>query len=1048
MNSFQDAFISYGRADSKAFATKLYQRLIQEGLKIWFDQNDIPLGVDFQSQIDDGLEKSDSFLFIIAPHSVNSPYCGKEIELAIKRNKRIIPLLHVEQISRETWQQRNPNGTDEAWDAYKAKGLHSSFPNMHPLIGKINWVYFREGIDDFEVSLAGLLELLKRHGDYVRQHTQFLAKALDWEKHQKQSRYLLVGEERVKAESWLRVRFENEQPPCIPTDLHCEYICESTKNGNNLMTQVFVSYSEKNKTVMEKVVKTLRREGITIWTNKTDIKTGKDFQEQIDNGIEAADNFIYLISPDSIESKYCQDEVNHAFAHNKRLIPVLIEPIALEKIPPRLRSLQFIDCTGHQDEAAYQIATDKLLNELNQEARYYEQHKVLLVKALKWQQQNRNPSILLRGYNLQQAQNWLKVAKQRREHPPLPVHEEFITESSQQPPDTSIDVFVSYSRTDSDFTRRLNEALQVQGKTTWFDQESIASGSDFQQEIYRGIEGSNIFLFIISPSSVNSPYCADEVEYAVKMNKRVVTVLYRDVPTDQLHPILASVQWIDFKKNGGDFYANFSELVRALDTDREHLQVHTRLLARALEWDREGRDPSFLLRGKDLETSEQWVKQAADKEPKPTELQKQYIITSRKSPLRKPKLSTVFLGSLAASVLVMGVRFLGLLQPVELAAYGHFMRLRPSEPQDDRFLIVEVTDDDINNVLLKEYEGGKGTIPDAALNDILQKLAPYQPQLIGLDVIRDFQVQSDQKELATRLEEDNRLIGLCKLSYEEKQGTIPPPEIPESQLSERVGFSDFVQDGNSGVRRHLLVHAPDETCPIMSAFSLAIARRYLEAEGKAYQAPFSPEGEYLQPLQFGSTLFPSLGAFSGGYQGQSDANSTYQVLLNYRSVQGDPRQFAPRVTLTQVLENQLSEADVKDRIVMIGITARTSVNDYFSTPYGEIAGVVLQAQMASQIISAVLDGRTLIWWLPFWGDLLWILGWSLIGGVIVWRFQQPLYIGLAGGISLIVLYGTCYLMFNALGGWILLIPPALALLATKGIVLYVTSMPTGSRFKL
>ncbi|MEQ9550006.1 MAG: toll/interleukin-1 receptor domain-containing protein [Coleofasciculus sp. G3-WIS-01] len=123
-------------------------------------------------------------------------------------------------------------------------------------------------------------------------------------------------------------------------------------------------------------------------------------------------------------------------------------------------------------------------------------HKVLLVKALKWQQQNRNPSILLRGYNLQQAQNWLKVAKQRREHPPLPVHEEFITESSQQPPDTSIDVFVSYSRTDSDFTRRLNEALQVQGKTTWFDQESIASGSDFQ---------------------------------AVKMNKRVVTVLYRDV---------------------------------------------------------------------------------------------------------------------------------------------------------------------------------------------------------------------------------------------------------------------------------------------------------------------------------------------------------------------------------------------------------------------------------------------------------------------------------------------------------------------------------------
>ena len=38
---------------------------------------------------------------------------------------------------------------------------------MHPAIGKINWVYFREGIDDFEKSLTGLLELLNRHADYV-----------------------------------------------------------------------------------------------------------------------------------------------------------------------------------------------------------------------------------------------------------------------------------------------------------------------------------------------------------------------------------------------------------------------------------------------------------------------------------------------------------------------------------------------------------------------------------------------------------------------------------------------------------------------------------------------------------------------------------------------------------------------------------------------------------------------------------------------------------------------------------------------------------------
>jgi transposase len=69
MDSFFDAFISYGRADSKAFATKLHTRLVEQGLRVWFDQNDIPLGVDFQEQIYDGIEKSHNFLFIIAPHS-------------------------------------------------------------------------------------------------------------------------------------------------------------------------------------------------------------------------------------------------------------------------------------------------------------------------------------------------------------------------------------------------------------------------------------------------------------------------------------------------------------------------------------------------------------------------------------------------------------------------------------------------------------------------------------------------------------------------------------------------------------------------------------------------------------------------------------------------------------------------------------------------------------------------------------------------------------------------------------------------------------------
>jgi WD40 repeat protein len=629
MNRFYDAFISYGRADSKEFAQTLHDRLVQAGLKVWFDFADIPLGVDYQNQIDEGIEKADNFLYIISPHSVNSPYCAKEVELALKRNKRIIPLLQVEQIGYEIYQQRFPDKTEADWQDYKAQGKHSSFPNLHPEIAKINWVYCREGIDDFEQALQGLQAILERQRAYVQQHTVLLDQALEWERQQRRSRYLLVGEERQQAEAWLKLRFKDEQPPCVPTDLHCEFITESIKNGQNLMTQVFLSYAEEDIAVMEQIRRSLRRAGFTVWTNKTDIQTGVDFQAAIQQGVEEADNIVYLLSPAALNSVYCQQELDYAYALNKRIIPLLVQATDINQLPPFLSNLQYIDLTDNTIDFDYQADESQLLRILRQDAGYYEEHKVLLTKALKWQRQHQNPSILLRGYNLQHAEAWLKIANARSQHCSLPIQAEFIAASLQQPPGLVQDVFVSYSRADSDFARRLNDALQIQGKTTWFDQESIASGTDFQQEICRGIENSNNFLFVISPNSIRSPYCAGEVEYAQKLNKRIVTVLHRPVNPNELHPVLAAVQWIDFNQRDGDFTANFKELLRTIGTDPVYLQTHTRLLVRAIEWDSKTRKESLLLRGDDLDDAEQWLAQATNRDPKPTSLQQDYVGSSR-----------------------------------------------------------------------------------------------------------------------------------------------------------------------------------------------------------------------------------------------------------------------------------------------------------------------------------------------------------------------------------------------------------------------------------
>lgn len=1053
MQAFQDIFISYGRRDSLEFASRLNRRLVDRGFTVWFDYDDIPLGVDYQKQIDDGIIRADNFLFIISPHSINSPYCGLELELALKHQKRIIPWLHVEKVSYETWQQRNPKGTATEWADYQAKGWHDHYQNMHPILRQLNWIYGRDGQDDFEVAFAGLLNVCDRHKEYVHHHTLLLVKALEWEQQQKRSPFLLIGEERLQAEVWLKIRFKDSQPPCIPTDLHCEFISESRKNADNLMTEVFLAYTDENRATAAQIRNSLQRVGFTVWTNTTDIQVGAEFQQVIDRGIEEADNIVYLLSPATVSSPWCQHELEYALSLNKRVIPVLVEAIAPNQIPLGIRNLQYIDLTDNRQEIDYRLDESQLLQVLRQDAAYHETRKRLLTKALKWERQRHNPTLLLRGHNLKQAEAWLKLAKQMPAYPVLPLQEAFIEESLHQPPGISLDVFISYSRTDSDFARRLNEALQTQGKTTWFDQESIASGSDFQQEIYRGIEASNSFVFVLSPSSVNSPYCADEVDKALKLNKRIVPVLYRSIDTTTLHPGLAQVQWIDFNQHQGDFYANFGELIRTLDTDLDHLRSHTRLLIKAMEWEREGREPSFLLRGKDLQASEQWLQMAATKQPSPTQLQQDYITTSRKAPYRKPKLAIALLASLFASAIVVGVRSLGVMQPLELATYDLTLRSRPSEAQDDRILIIEIGEADIP-ALNKIYPKGKGTLPDGALVALLQKLQPAQPRLIAYDLYRDFPAEPP---LVPLLRNNDRFIGICNFGqqYEGEQipqqqlpdeqelepGIAPPLEIPSTRYRDRIGFNNSIIDADGTIRRYLAIHVPDpEFCPTDSAFSWTIARRYLEAQEAQGKLNITTTSSLTQnrPMQLGDIRFNRLSRFAGGYQNEAETWG-YQTLLNYRAYKGFPGDFAPRVSIRQVLADQVPLESIKDRLVFIGLTAVSS-RDTVSTPYGrgldqQVSGVIIHAQMTSQMISAVLDNRPLIWWWPWWGDTLWIATWSAMGGLIIWRFQTlHQLLGVSGG-ALLCLVAICYVVLSGSAGWLPLLPAAIALLTTVGFVI-------------
>jgi WD40 repeat protein len=148
--------------------------------------------------------------------------------------------------------------------------------------------------------------------------------------------------------------------------------------------------------------------------------------------------------------------------------------------------------------------------------------------------------------------------------------------------------------------------------------------------------------------------CREELAHAEKHGKRIVPINLLEVDRTILPAALADRQWITFA-DGVPFTEAMDTLVRALDTDLDWVRQHTQWLGKAREWEREGRDRSFLLRGAELRAAEAWLTTpgAAEKEPPATPLQNEYVFASRQAASRRQR-------SFLAAVLVALVVTAGL----------------------------------------------------------------------------------------------------------------------------------------------------------------------------------------------------------------------------------------------------------------------------------------------------------------------------------------------------------------------------------------------------
>jgi CHASE2 domain-containing sensor protein/tRNA A-37 threonylcarbamoyl transferase component Bud32 len=405
--------------------------------------------------------------------------------------------------------------------------------------------------------------------------------------------------------------------------------------------------------------------------------------------------------------------------------------------------------------------------------------------------------------------------------------------------------------------------------------------------------------------------------------------------------------------------------------------------------------------------------------------QRSSLVLSMVPSPQQQRLMPYFAAGIAAAIAtvgVVGLQALTLLEPLELRVYDQWLRWRPATASADRMLIVAIGEEDIQ--ALKQYP-----VPDEVLIQAVAELQKHRPKVIGIDIFRDFPVP-DRFRPSTQtlpslgramMTQPNTVI-VCKVG----QGAEPDIAPPAGLLPNQIGFADIPVDSDGVVRRAILATTPEAKarCHTPQSFALALASIFLGT---------APQRRGKDGLALGTARFQALTPNWGGYSNLDAAG--FQILINYGT---SPRTYKT-VSLTDVLSERVLPSQVRDRAVLIGVTGSSS-NDKLLTPLSQpeqgnrfTAGVVVQAAILDDLLAAALDNRPPLWTWPQGAIALWIFGWSLVGALITLKGQRwlvlPLFVTAGVGLG-----GLTFLLFLQ-SGWIPLVAPELGFVSAGVLML-------------
>lgn len=295
------------------------------------------------------------------------------------------------------------------------------------------------------------------------------------------------------------------------------------------MPHIFISYAKiDTRDLAMRLYDALNAvDGLSAWMDDS-LTTGRDWARKIQRELDRADLIVVLLSPEvnrpetaSQSHSFTRNAIDYALKQRKPMLPVMAQ---YTSVPVQIRALQYVDVTRDADGGVARIREQIL--------KLFPSKDGILSSTMK-----KNPAAEITATLAKQYETFIPAR-------PIP------------------NVFLSYSRKDTEMMRRVRDDLKSANLSLWVDEEGLQPGTpQWEREIRNAIEMSDFVIVILSPDAEQSIWVAREIALAETLKRHILPLLVRGIESNAIPFRLMTTQYIDARN---DYHGAIKKMLKAI----------------------------------------------------------------------------------------------------------------------------------------------------------------------------------------------------------------------------------------------------------------------------------------------------------------------------------------------------------------------------------------------------------------------------------------------------------------------------------------------------